>query len=64
MYGKVTILEKLKFYKLEYINDDIIKTIETISKFNENDEVVSVKSTVKDGVVEVLLTVRHIVIGG
>ena len=63
--GRITVLEeKLKFYKLEYINDDIIKTIETISKFNENDEVVSVKSTVKDGVVEVLLTVRHIVIGG
>ena len=63
--GRITVLEeKTKFYKCLYIDDDTVKTIETISKFNENDEVISVKSMVKDGGVEVKLTVRHVIVGG
>ena len=63
--GRITILEeKTKFYKCAYIDDDTLKTIEAISKFNESEEVVNVKSTVKGGGVELVLTVRHIVVGG
>lgn len=63
--GRVTVLEeKTKFYKTLYIDDETVNRIETILKFNENDEVVSVKSTVKEGGVEVVLTVRHIAQGG
>ena len=63
--GRITILEeRTKFYKCLYIDDDTVKTIEPISKFNENDEVVTIKSTVKEGGVEITLIVRHIVVGG
>ena len=63
--GRVVIKEeKVKFYKTLYINDDVIKTIEMVARFNENDEVVDVKSIVKDGGVEVKITVKHIIVGG
>lgn len=63
--GRIAIKEeKVKFYKTLYINDDVIKTVETIARFNENDEVIDIKSTVKGDGVEVLITVRHIIVGG
>ncbi len=63
--GRVTVLEeKVRFYKIEYVDDDMVKTVEAIARFNESDEVASSEATVKEGGVEVKLTVRHIIIGG
>ncbi len=63
--GRVTVLEeKVKFYKTQYIDDDTLKTVEAIARFSENDEVAFSEAVVKDGGIEVKLTVRHIIIGG
>lgn len=63
--GRITILEeKVKFYKLSSVNEDNLKTIEAIAKFNENDEVVSITSRMVDGGIEVLITIRHVIVGG
>lgn len=63
--GRVTVLEKkVKFYKLSTVNEENIKTAEAILKFNENDEVVSISSRSVDGGIEVLITIRHVIVGG
>ena len=63
--GRVTVLEKkVKFYKLSTVNEENIKTAEAILKFNENDEVVSINSRKVDGGIEVLITIRHVIVGG
>ncbi len=63
--GRITVLEeKVKFYKITNVEGDAIKTIEAIAKFNENDEVVSIKSNIKNDGVEIVLTIRHVIVGG